>query len=365
MSELVLNPPISFISGPMALSLTVDGEIVRECVPQVGFLHRGVEKVLEAQTWVAGIPYMERVDYVSPIHSSLAFALAIEALSKVEVPERASYIRVIACELSRISSHMLNLAMASTAVGAETARAAFIRDREKVLNLFEMIAGGRLLNHYIRIGGVAEDVTDGFIEKTYELVETMVSRLREYADLVLSNSIFRDRLAGIGVLKQQAAIEYGVSGPNLRASGSKVDMRRAFPYSCYHRFEFSSPLGRKEEGELGDAFNRLFVRVLELEQSSSIIKQALDTLPKGQSMSQLPRVFKAAEGEAYIAVESPRGIFGVYVESKGEKYPVRVKIRAPSFSTLHVLDMLLRDSSVADVGVIAASLDLLPSEIDR
>ncbi|MBI3543989.1 MAG: NADH-quinone oxidoreductase subunit D [Deltaproteobacteria bacterium] len=360
-----VGPHHSAAIGPLRMKVRTDGEMVVSCEPDVGYLHRGIEKLAERMTWTGFMPYTDRVDYLSAIHCNLAYALAVESLAGIAVPERAQTIRVLVGELNRLGSHLLAVGHLANQLGAETALMYALRDRERINNLFEMLCGARLTYSYVRIGGVAADVTEGFIEKTYEFVEYLMPKLKEYHDLLSNNRVFMGRLAHVGVISPATAIDCGLTGPTLRASGVKYDTRKMQPYSGYQKFDFDVPVGKGEVGAVGDAFDRYIVRMRELEQAVSIIKQALDALPEGQFSTALPRLFKAPKGEAYAAVESPRGTLGVYVSSSGEKNPARVKFRTPSFAALNLFPDLFKNIPLSDVGTIVGSLDIMVSEVDR
>ena len=360
-----IGPHHSAAIGPFRVAVRTDGEMIVHATPDVGYLHRGIEKIAERMTWMGFMPYTDRIDYLAAIHCNLAYALSIESLAQVSVPERASSIRVIASELNRIGSHLLSLGYLANHLGSATALMYSLRDREKINNLFEMLSGARLTYSYIRIGGVAADVTEGFIEKTYEFIDYLLPKLKEYNDLLSNNRVFTGRLANVGAVSLAMAIDCGVTGPILRAAGLKHDTRKLTPYSGYNKYDFDVPVGKGEYGTVGDAFDRHMVRIREIEQSAAIIRQALDSLPSGPYLTPLPRVFKAPKGEAYAAVESPRGSFGVYVCSTGEKHPFRVKFRTPSFAVLNLFPDILKNVPLSDVTTIIGSLDVMVSEVDR
>ncbi len=360
-----VGPHHSAAIGPFRIKVETDGEMVLAGEPDVGYLHRGIEKVAERMSWTGFMPYTDRVDYLSAIHCNLAYALAVESLAGIAVPPRASCIRVLAGELNRIGSHLLSLGHLAQQLGAGTALLYSLRDREKINNLFEMLCGARLTYSYVRIGGVAADVTEGFIEKTYEFLEYLLPKLKEYHDLLSNNRIFMGRLANVGIVTQAMAVDCGLTGPTLRAAGMKFDVRKNAAYCGYQKFDFNVPTGNGEVGSVGDAFDRYIVRMREIDQAVSIIKQALDALPEGAFSTPLPRLFKAPKGEAYAAVESPRGLFGVYVCSSGEKNPERVRFRTPSFPVLNLFPDILKNVPVSDVATIIGSLDIMVSEVDR
>lgn len=346
--------------GPFQLEIETDGETIHTGRPVVGFLHRGIEKIAERMPWQGFIPYTDRVDYLSAIHCNYAYALAVESLAQIVVPRRAVAIRTIVAELNRIGSHLLNLANVSKSLGASAAQMYAIADREKINNLFEMLAGARLTYSFLRIGGVAVDITEGFLERCYEFLNYFESKLEEYETLLTNNYLVRGRLKSIGIVDPVIAVNAGVSGPILRASGKAFDLRKARPYGNYSEFSFEIPTSDSQ-----DAFGRLLVRLSEMQQAIAILKQALDQLPSGDFCANLPKVFKPAKGQAYAAVESPRGIFGVYVMSSGEKYPARVKFRTPSFAALGLFPSVVQEVSVADLAPVLASLDISASEVDR
>lgn len=360
-----IGPHHSSAIGPLRMKVRTDGEVVVAAEPDVGYLHRGIEKAAERMTWTGFMPYTDRVDYLSAVHCNLAYALAVESLAGIAVPERASSVRVLVSELNRIASHLLTIGTLANQLGAATVLMYALRDREKINNLFELLCGARLTYNYVRIGGVAADVTDGFIEKSYELIDYLLPKLKEYHDLLSNNRIFMGRLANVGVVSQSLAIDCGLTGPILRASGFKHDVRKFTPYCGYQKLDFDVPVAKSEIGTQGDAFARYMVRMREIEQASSIIRQVLDNLPEGAIATVLPRLFKAPKGEAYAAVESPRGVLGVYVCSTGEKNPCRVKFRTPSFATLNLFPDILKDVPLSDVTTIIGSLDIMVSEVDR
>ncbi|MEW6057431.1 MAG: NADH-quinone oxidoreductase subunit D [Bdellovibrionota bacterium] len=363
--RLNIGPHHSAAIGPFRVSVETDGEVVLTARPDVGYLHRGIEKIAERMTWTGFMPYTDRIDYLASIHCNLVYALAVESLSEIKAPERAQYIRVIAGELNRIASHLMSIGTLAHHLGAESALLYALRDREKVNNLFEILCGARLTYNYVRIGGVFADVTEGFIEKAYEFIDYLVPKLKEYNDLLSNNQIFVGRLAEVGVVSASEAVSCGVTGPIVRGSGLKYDVRKVFPYCVYHKLEFDVPVGKGEAGKTGDAFDRHMVRIREIEQSASLIKQALDDLPAGDYQTTLPRIFKAPQGEAYASVESPRGTLSVYISSQGEKHPFRVKFRTPSFSVLNLFPAILKDVPISDVTTILGSFDIMASEVDR
>ncbi|HQF43528.1 MAG TPA: NADH-quinone oxidoreductase subunit D, partial [Ignavibacteriaceae bacterium] len=290
----------------------------------------------------------------------------MEKLLKIEVPQRVEYIRVIMAELQRIASHLVALGTYGADIGAFTPFLYCFRDREKILHLFEITCGARLLYNYIWVGGLSHDLHPDFIRKAREFVKEFRPTIKELNDLLSYNKIFIDRTANVGILPLETAINYGVSGPNLRASGFKWDIRKNDPYSVYDKFDFDIPVGKGTHGTVGDSWDRYFVRVLEMEESLKIIEQALDQLPaEGDVQSAIPKRIKPNAGQVYGRVENPRGELGYFIISDGSTTPYRVKVRAPSFVTMQVLGELCKGYMVADVITILGSIDIVLGEIDR
>lgn len=365
MAIVSVGPLGNHAIGPFRIRIETDGENVRSGHPEVGLLHRGIEKIAERMTWAGFVPYTDRVDYVSSVHGNLAYALAVERLAGIEVPERASRIRVIATELGRIGSHLLALGAMADVLGHRTFFMFALRERERVNNLFEMLAGARLTHSYARIGGVAFDITEGFVEKTREFLEYIETKIPEYSDLLFGGDLFRERLSGLAPVSSPLAIQAGLTGPNLRASGLKRDVRKDDPYCGYERLDFGVPVGAGESGTQGDALDRVRVRLREISESSDIVRQALKGIPEGSFQSPIPRLFRAPEGEACASVESPRGTLSVYVRSSGGRGPRRVRFRAPSFSVLSLFPGILTGAQLSDVAAIVSSFDVCASEVDR
>lgn len=367
--SFTLGPMHSLAVGPCKLTLRLDGEKVIDAKLEVGFLHRGLEKIAEVKPCLEFLPYASTLDYLSPLHSTLAFILAVEELSKIDSPERAQRIRVVLLELSRISNHLYFLGGLAKTVGLRSGFFLAQSDREKILNLIEMVTGARILHHYFRIGGVAEDITEGFIDRCYELLDSQRNRLKEYHALMTNNSTFQGRLIGKGKISQEQALSIGLTGPNLRASGVLYDVRKAEPYLSYSHYDFSFEETLNEQGVdfsiQGDSFRRFLLRMYEIETSMQIIQQALKHFPKGAHLKQINRHFKIPKGETYVAVESPRGLLGVYLSSNGGKMLERMHWRTPSFSILGLFPSLFQNVELTDVPIIMHSLDVLISEIDR
>ena len=365
--EMVLNmgPQHPSTHGVLRLELQLDGEIISDVIPHIGYLHRCFEKHCEAMTYPQVIPYTDRMDYLASMYNEFGYAVAMERLLKIEVPERVDYIRVIMGELQRIASHLVAIGTYGADIGAFTPFLFCFRDRERILHLFEITCGARLLYNYIWIGGLSHDLHPDFIRLTKEFIKDFRPNVKELNELLSYNRIFIERTANVGVLPLETAINYGVSGPNLRASGFKWDLRKDDPYSVYHKFDYDIPIGKGEKGKVGDCWDRYYVRVLEMEESLRIIEQALETLPDGDVSSAIPKRIKPPEGQIYTRVENPRGELGYFIISDGSLNPARVKVRAPSFVTMQVFGELCKGFMVADVVAILGSVDIVLGEIDR
>ena len=380
-----MGPQHPSTHGVLRLILELDGETVVKATPHIGFLHRGVEKLAEHKTYHQFITLTDRLDYLAPLSNNLGYVLAVEKLLKIEAPKRSQYIRIILCELTRISSHLLWLATHALDIGAMTVYFYCFRERETINNIFEMAAGARMNLSYFRIGGVARDLPDGFVEKVREFVNDFPARLRDYETLLTKNKIWLMRTKDVGVISAEDAINYGLSGPSIRGSGVKWDVRKSEPYSSYDEMDFIIPVGQN-----GDVYDRYIVRLEEMRQSNEIVRQAMDTIPKGKFIAELPDVtlpqkenlkksmealihhFKVVTegicppvGEVYACVEAPKGELGFYVVSDGTKNPYRVKIRPPSFVNLEGLQKMVEGHLIADVVAVIGSLDIVLGEIDR
>lgn len=364
---MVLNmgPQHPSTHGVLRLELELDGEVVVNVKPHIGYLHRCFEKHCEAMTYPQIIPYVDRLDYLAAMNNELAYVIAVERLCDIQVPERVEYIRVIMNELNRIASHQVALGTYGIDIGAWTPFLYLFRDREKILSLFEMTCGARLLYNYIWIGGLSHDIHPDFLRLTKEFVDFFKGTIKELNNLLSYNKIFIERTANIGILPAETAINWGVTGPNLRASGVKWDIRRNDPYSIYDRFEFEIPVGQGLKGTVGDCWDRYYVRVLEMEQSLRIIDQAIAQIPDGDVKAAIPKRIKPPEGQIYSRIENPKGELGFFIVSKGGLQPHRVKVRPPSFVTLSVLGELCKGHLVADVIANLGSIDLVLGEIDR
>ena len=359
--EMILNmgPQHPSTHGVLRLELKLEGEIISDVIPHIGYLHRCFEKHAEAMTYPQVIPYTDRMDYLAAMYNEFGYALAVERLMGIEVPERVEYIRVIMGELQRIASHLVALGTYGADIGAFTPFLYCFRDREKILHLFEITCGARLLYNYIWIGGVSHDLHPDFIRLTRDFIKEFRPNIKELNDLLSYNQIFIDRTANVAVLPKETAINYGITGPNLRASGVKWDLRKNDPYSVYDKFDYEIPIGSGERGKTGDCWDRYIVRVHEMEESLKIIEQAIEQIPDGDVTSAIPKRVKPPAGQIYTRVENPRGELGYFIISDGSLYPYRIKVRAPSFVNLAVMGELCKGWMVADVVAILGSIDIV------
>ncbi|EIW16417.1 MULTISPECIES: NADH-quinone oxidoreductase subunit D [Pelosinus] len=356
---LNMGPQHPSTHGVLQVVLELDGERVVKAIPQMGYLHRGIEKLAESRTYTQFIPYTDRLDYVSSMGNNLGYCQTIEKLMAISVPERAEYLRVIMTELNRIASHLIFMSSVAIDLGATTGMMFGFRDRERILDLFDMACGARLTYSYIRFGGVREDVPAEFIEATRQFLADFPAMLTEHHTLLSGNEILHHRLKGSGIISGQRAVETGLTGPTLRASGVDYDIRKIEPYGIYDRFSFCVPLGT-----VGDNWDRYMVRMEEMQQSADIIAQALDQLPPGPVMTKIPKVLKPLPGDVYHRIENPRGELGYYVVSDGSTKPYRIHVRRPSFINLQALNEICQGSLIADVVAILATLDPLMGEVD-
>jgi NADH-quinone oxidoreductase subunit D len=383
--EINLGPHHPSTHGVFRAIVELDGEIVLSCTPYLGYLHRGFEKTCENKKYHQVIPLTERCDYMGASSNSLAYCLTVEKTLEVEIPERAQVIRVIMAELSRIFSHLFWLGTHGHDIGAKTPLFYMLREREEIMNLFELTAGGRLMPNYIRIGGVAKDLEEGFIERLRAFTNHFDTRVDEYETLLTKNIIYMDRTKGIGLLPLEKAISLGVSGPMIRASGKAWDIRKSEPYCGYERYDFDVPV------EYGcDVYSRYLVRVEEMRQSNRILKQAIQQLPEGPFIAMAPgKIFPPQQdiytkmeslihhfmlvvegvrlpvGDCYQSIESPRGELGCYIVSDGGTNPYRLKWRAPAFVNLQALPEMSRGCFFADLIAILSSIDIVLAEVDR
>ena len=371
--------------GVLRLVLEMDGEVVERADPHIGLLHRGTEKLIEYKTYMQALPYFDRLDYVSPMNQEHAFALAVEKLLGLEVPERAQYIRVLFCELTRILNHILNITTFALDVGAITPALWAFEEREKGMEFYDRVCGARLHANYIRPGGVSMDVPAGLLKDMQQWTEDFPKVLADLDALLTNNRIFKQRTVDIGLVTKEQALDWGFTGPCLRASGVAWDLRKSQPYDAYAKMDFDVPVGKT-----GDCYARYLVRMEEMRQSLKIMQQCLRDMPQGEiktndykvspppraemknSMEALIHHFKlftegyhVPAGETYTAVEAPKGEFGVYLVADGTNRPYRCHIRAPGFAHLQALDMMSKGHMLADVVANIGSLDIVFGEIDR
>ena len=365
--EMVLNmgPQHPSTHGVLRLELETDGEIVRNVIPHIGYLHRCFEKHAEKVDYPGVIPFCDRMDYIASMNNSLGYALAVEKLMDLEVNERVKTLRVLMAELNRIASHLLSVGTYAMDIGSFTPFLHCFREREKILDLFEWLCGARLLYNYNWVGGVSHDIPDGFEAKTREFLGQFEPVIAELDKLLSYNKIFLERTANVGIISEEQALSHNVTGPNLRGSGIAWDLRKEEPYCGYDTYDFEVPVGRGEYGPLGSCWDRYYVRVREMEQSLGLIRQALDRLPDGDVQEHIPRRVRPAKNEVYDRTETPRGELGYYVVSQGGLIPFRVKVKSPCFTVLSLLPAIARGGMVADIIAIIGSIDIVMGEIDR
>ena len=385
--RMVLNmgPSHPSTHGVLRLVLTLEGEIVKSVQPHLGYLHRGMEKIAETMTYHQFIPYTDRLDYLAPLSNNVAFILAVEKLMDIKVPPRADVIRLLCCEIARISAHLLWLGTAALDLGAATVFFYTFRERETLYDIIESLTGARLTTSYPRVGGLARDLPDGWTDKVSSFIDSFPKALDELDALLSGNRIWMQRTQGIGVISAADAVALSMSGPNLRGSGVAYDVRKAQPYLGYENYEFDVPIG-----EAGDVYDRYLVRLEEMRQSTRILKQALDRLPDGpiciddpkivlpqkdtvlQKMEELIQQFMIVTegfhppvGEVYHAIEAPTGELGFFIRSEGDKSPYRLYIRSPSFISLQAIEKMSVGGLLSDLIAVIASLDPVMGEVDR
>ncbi len=371
--------------GVLRLMLELDGETVVKADPHIGLLHRGTEKLIEHKTYLQAVPYFDRLDYVSPMCQEHAYALAVEKLLGIEVPKRAQYIRVLFSEITRLLNHIMNLTTQALDVGAMSPLLWLFEDREKMMEFYERVSGSRMHSAYIRPGGVAKDLPAGLLEDISKFIEAFKPRIADMETMLTGNRIFKQRMVDIAVVSKQDALDWGFTGPMLRGSGIAWDLRKSQPYECYAELDFDIPIGKN-----GDCYDRYLVRVEEMYQSISLIKQCIAKMPSGavsvedskitppkradmkQSMEALINHFKlftegyhVPAGECYAAVEAPKGEFGVYLVSDGSNKPYRCHMRSPGFVHLQALEFMSKGHMIADVVSVISTMDIVFGEIDR
>lgn len=386
-NEMILNmgPQHPATHGVLRLLLRLDGETIVACVPDLGYLHRGYEKLAENMTYYEFIPHTDRLDYISPMSNNVAWSLAVEKLAGIEAPPRAQYIRMMVAELARIASHLVAIGSLSMDVGALTVFLWTLREREKIMDIWDLLCGARFTNTYTRIGGVANDAQPEALKLVKDFIDKIDTNLDECERLVNSNKIFVERLDGIGITTREQAIDFGFTGPNLRASGVDHDLRRATPYMFYNDVDFNVPVYTE-----GDCLARYFIRADEIRESAKIITQVLDKMPQGETILNQPKkvlphkaeVYSKMEeliqdfmivnfginppkGDIYSAIENPKGELGFYLVSQGEGHPWRCKIRSPSFVNLQSIPHMIKGHMISDVVAIIGSIDPIMGEADK
>ncbi len=366
--EMVISmgPQHPSTHGVLRLELIVDGEVVVDVIPHIGYLHRCFEKHAEHMAnYQQVIPYCDRMDYVAAMNNDFGYAVACEKLLKITVPERVEYIRVIMAELNRIASHLIAIGTYGLDIGAFTPFLYCFRDREMILDIFERTCGARLLYNYIWIGGLSHDVPPDFADRVRAFCKAFKPTITELNNLLSYNKIFVERTANVGVLPAAVAINYGVSGPVLRGSGVRWDLRKNDPYSIYQRFQFDIPVGEGKRGQVGDCWDRYMVRVHEMEQSLNIIEQAVEKIPPGDVQAAVPKRIRPEASDVYVRTETPKGELGYYIVADGTASPSRVKVKSPCFVNLSALPAMSRGAMVADIVAVLGSIDIVLGEIDR
>ncbi len=386
-NTMILNmgPQHPATHGVLRVILELDGETVVKATPDIGFLHTGIEKTMESKTYAQVIPLTDRMDYVASLSNNLAYLLAVEKLLDVQVPPKAQFVRVLLTELTRIASHLVWVGSHALDMGAMSMLIYAFREREELMDIFELCSGQRMMTSYFRIGGLAQDIPDGLETKVRKVLDTFPARIDDYENLLTRNRIWLNRTVGVGKISTQNAIDLGVSGPILRACGVGWDIRKSDPYSGYEKFEFDIPTRKN-----GDVYDRYLVRMEEMRQSLKIVKQALDGIPEGDHVAHVPGVvlppkeevvsniealifqfklvvegFSPPVGEVYHSIESPKGELGYYIVSDGSNKPCRVRVRPPCFVNLSALPKMIEGELMADVVATIGSIDIVLGEIDR
>jgi NADH-quinone oxidoreductase subunit D len=382
---LNMGPQHPSTHGVLRLVLELDGEVIVKVTPHIGYLHRGVEKLSEHRTYHQILPLTDRLDYLAPMSNNLGYILAVEKLMGVEVPERAETIRIIMAELTRLESHLVWIACHALDIGAMTVFIYAFRERETVMEIYELISGARMTSNFFRVGGLSQDVPDEFVKKVSDFIDVMPGYLDQYEGLLTTNPIWLKRTIGNGIISAEDAIDIGLTGPALRGSGVDWDLRRDNPYSGYEKYQFKVPTG-----ENCDTFDRYTVRLVEMREACKIVRQGLDKLKPGPVLADSPQVcyppkesvynsieglihhfkiasegFPAPEGEVYQGVEAPKGELGFYIVSDGGNKPERMRIRPPSFVNLQAIEQMSVGTMIADLVAVIGTLDIVLGEIDR
>jgi len=382
---LNMGPQHPSTHGVLRLVLELDGEVITKITPHIGYLHRGVEKLSEHRTYHQILPLTDRLDYLAPMSNNLGYILAVEKLMAIEVPERAETIRIIMTELTRLESHLVWIACHALDIGAMTVFIYAFRERETIMETYELISGARMTSNFFRVGGLSQDVPDEFVKKVSDFMDVMPGYLDQYEGLLTTNPIWLKRTVGNGVISAEDAIDFGITGPALRGSGVDWDLRRDNPYSGYEKYQFKVPVG-----ENCDTYDRYKVRLIEMREACKIVRQGLDRLKPGPVLADSPQVcyppkenvynsieglihhfkiasegFPAPEGEVYQGVEAPKGELGFYIVSDGGNKPYRMRIRPPSFVNLQAIEKMSKGAMIADLIAVIGTLDIVLGEIDR
>jgi NADH-quinone oxidoreductase subunit D len=368
--EVNMGPQHPATHGVMRILLRTDGELVTGAQPHLGYLHRCAEKIGENVEWLQYLPYTDRYDYLSAMNNNLGYSLAVEKLMpELEIPRRATMLRTICAEVNRIASHLIAFGTYGLDIGAFTPFFYAFREREWIQALFEKICGARLTYSYIRIGGVFNDAPPGWLQEVGHFCDVFEEKWQEYYDLLVVNHVFVKRTANIGVISEEMALDFGLTGPMLRGSGVDFDLRRDMPYMLYKDIcdagALKIPIGTGEMGTVGDCWDRLFVRVQEMKECLAAIRWCLDSIEEGPVLGDVPKVIKIPPGEAYVGIENPRGELGHYVSSDGGKIATRCRVRGPSFTNLAVLEDMMPGTLLADSVAIIGSTDIVVGETDR
>jgi NADH-quinone oxidoreductase subunit D len=355
-----MGPQHPSTHGVFRMVVHLEGEVVTKVEPKIGYLHRGLEKMAESRTYAQFVPYTDRLDYLAGPHNSLGYVQAVEKLMGIEIPERAEYLRIIFAELGRIASHLVMIASGSLDICGWTPWSYCFRDRERILDLFEMTAGNRMTPNYFRIGGVSRDVPEELIPALKSFVDDMPEMIEEYYGIFFGNEIVQSRMKSVGILPKELAENLLITGANLRASGVPYDVRKAEPYGIYDRFDFNVPVLHG-----GDTYDRHLIRLLEIQESRKILQQALRDMPEGPVIAKVPKVIKPPVGKVYHRVENPKGEMGWYIVSNGTTKPARVRIRTGAFVNVQMLSAIIAGWKIQDLVTIFASMDLVLGEVDK
>lgn len=365
--EMLLNmgPQHPSTHGVIRFVVRTDGEVMTVAVPDVGYLHRSIEKIAEKATYNGFMPWTDRVDYLAAMNCNVAYAMAVEKLAGIQITRRAEFLRVIAMELNRIISHLLSVGSLGMDIGAYTPFVHALREREKANDLIEELCGQRLTYNYARVGGVIYDMTPNWDKKVLKFIDQFEPLVDEFNRLLSDNKILKMRLSQVGTISKEDAINFNLVGPNLRGSGVKWDLRKDMPYSVYPELDFDIPVGEGAVGNLGDCYDRFIVRIKEMGESCKILRQCFEKIPAGEAQVKVPKKIRPPAGEVYVRTESTRGDLGTYLVSDGSDKPYRLKFRTGSFTAMSIIEKISPGMMVADLIAFIASLDIVAPEIDR